>query len=109
MNNGADDEDDHFDSVSSVGNPAMPRLIPSYESLNQTRLIPCKYAVRGGCQLGEKCLYLHDGKNITFSNVLFVVDLLRGKGFSLFRNVHSIGTRMATSVVGSGKGISFCI
>lgn len=28
----------------------------------QTRIIPCKYAVRGTCRLGDKCLYLHDGK-----------------------------------------------
>jgi hypothetical protein len=28
----------------------------------QTRIIPCKYAVRGTCRLDDKCPYLHDGK-----------------------------------------------
>ena len=71
-------DDENFDSVScydsaSVNIEHPPPPIPAIINLNQqklsttdnniqTRIIPCKYAVRGTCQLGDKCLYLHDGK-----------------------------------------------
>ena len=65
------EDDENFDSVSSF--EPTPPLIPSIITLNkpqlfttntniQTRIIPCKYAVRGTCRLGDKCSYLHDGK-----------------------------------------------
>ena len=44
-------DNENIDSVSTFDQP-----------LNQTRLIPCKYAIRGGCQSGEKCPYSHHGK-----------------------------------------------
>ncbi|CAF5194222.1 unnamed protein product, partial [Rotaria magnacalcarata] len=75
-------DEENLDSVScydsgSVYNkyspPAMSTLInankqkPSKTFNNnnnnnniQTRIIPCKYAVRGNCRLGDKCSYLHD-------------------------------------------------
>ena len=84
------DDDENFESVSSFEpTPPYPDLspapIPSILTLNrpqlltadaniQTRIIPCKYAVRGTCRLGDKCLYLHDGKRtISSSYVLFFV------------------------------------
>jgi hypothetical protein len=36
--------------------------VSTTEKISQIRIIPCKYAVRGTCHLGDKCLYLHDGK-----------------------------------------------
>ncbi|CAF4127938.1 unnamed protein product [Rotaria socialis] len=73
-------DEENLDSVScydssSIYNksssPAMATLINSnkqkpsktFNNNNnniQTRIIPCKYAVRGNCRLGDKCLYLHD-------------------------------------------------
>jgi len=71
-------DDENFDSVSCydstpADNEYPPPPIPTIINLNkqqlsttdnniQTRIIPCKYAVRGTCHLGDKCLYLHDGK-----------------------------------------------
>ncbi len=71
----SDSEDENFESVSCFDstpvNPEHPLPpIPTMIALNnfttdkniQTRIIPCKYAVRGSCRLGDKCFYLHDGK-----------------------------------------------
>lgn len=70
------DDDDNFDSVSSFEPTSsypdpLPAPIPSIlttDTNNQTRIIPCKYAVRGTCRLGDQCLYLHDGKRPSESN-----------------------------------------
>ncbi|CAF1044890.1 unnamed protein product [Adineta ricciae] len=59
--------EENFDSVSCYGtapiasecpvtSPPMPTV---YDNI-QTRIIPCKYAVRGICSFGDNCLYLHD-------------------------------------------------
>ncbi len=74
----SDYEDENFESVSCIDNapiypehppPPIPAIItlekPQFFSTDnniQTRIIPCKYAVRGTCHLGNKCSYLHDGK-----------------------------------------------
>ena len=73
-----DDDEDYFESVSCndhipvhLKHPMPP--LPSNINMNkqelsvadsnlQIRIIPCKYAVRGTCHFGDKCLYLHDGK-----------------------------------------------
>lgn len=71
-------EDENFESVSCYESAPVipvnpPPLIPTIINLHkqqltvtdnniQTRIIPCKYAVRGTCRLGDKCLYLHDGR-----------------------------------------------
>lgn len=67
-------DDEHVDSVSCFD--SRP-LITTSEQLVRPHLIPCKYAVRGHCHIGEKCLYLHDGKaNFHFSCEIFVCLLL---------------------------------
>jgi len=71
-------EDENFESVSCYDSTPVypihpPPPIPTIINLTkqqlstadnniQTRIIPCKYAVRGTCRLGDKCSYLHDGK-----------------------------------------------
>ncbi|CAF3631709.1 unnamed protein product [Adineta steineri] len=74
-----DDQDDEeifesvscYDTIPPVNIDYTPAPIPSVINVNkpaslttdnniQTRIIPCKYAVRGTCHHGDKCLYLHD-------------------------------------------------
>ncbi|CAF0823733.1 unnamed protein product [Adineta steineri] len=74
-----DDQDDEeifesvscYDTIPPVNIDYTPAPIPSVINVNkpasfttdnniQTRIIPCKYAVRGTCHFGDKCLYLHD-------------------------------------------------
>lgn len=67
-------DDEIFESISCYESvPAFAEPLPSNKpkpskfnkktnSNAQTRIIPCKYAVRGTCHLGDKCLYSHDGK-----------------------------------------------
>jgi hypothetical protein len=65
------DDDENFESVSCFDNtpiypehppPPIPTVITLTDNNIQTRIIPCKFAVRGTCRLGDKCPYLHDGK-----------------------------------------------
>ncbi|CAF0786002.1 unnamed protein product [Rotaria sordida] len=60
----------YYDSASFYTKPSPPSM-STILNLNkqqssmtnnniQTRIIPCKYAVRGTCHLGDKCSYLHD-------------------------------------------------
>ncbi|CAF3483956.1 unnamed protein product [Rotaria sp. Silwood1] len=69
-------DDENFESVScydtaSIYTKPSALSMPTIMNLNkqqlfmtdnniQTRIIPCKYAVRGTCHLGDKCSYLHD-------------------------------------------------
>ncbi|UJR36084.1 hypothetical protein I4U23_028820 [Adineta vaga] len=67
-------DEENFDSVSCYNTAPITSectltssVIPAHQSQSsilddhiQTRIIPCKYAVRGSCSLGDKCLYLHD-------------------------------------------------
>jgi hypothetical protein len=71
-------EDENFESVSCFDNASVypeypPPPIPTMITLTksqffptnnniQTRIIPCKYAVRDIRRLGDKCSSLHDGK-----------------------------------------------
>ncbi|CAF4258272.1 unnamed protein product, partial [Rotaria sp. Silwood2] len=73
---GNDWDEENFESVSCYDNgsiftkpspPSIPIIMNSNKQLLlmtgnniQTRIIPCKYAVRGTCHLGDKCSYLHD-------------------------------------------------
>jgi hypothetical protein len=82
-------EDENFESVSCYNNtpvnnihppPPVPIVINSNQqqlSLTdnniQTRIIPCKYAVRGTCRLGDNCSYLHDGKSRCLFSFLSIV------------------------------------
>ena len=88
----SDYDDDNFESVSCVDNasaypeqppPPIPTTIT--DDNIQTRIIPCKYAVRGTCRLGDKCFYLHDGKRYSLLEILSIICVF-------FRSMYSIRT-----------------
>lgn len=92
-----ENDDENLDSVSCYGTAPIasecpvssPSISIVYDNI-QTRIIPCKYAVRGTCSLGDKCLYLHDGKIVSL--VYNVFDC-----FVQFRRMYSISSRMGTT------------